>query len=180
MKKIVKIGAILTGVGAVGYAAYKALKNILDREDLISLTEPYEFSDADAEYLKNAEKEKKCSCGGDCHCDETGECHCHDEQIETAKDEDFEDVDRQTAINNFVDVLKEVEKKGSIEKPMAEKEAVKKGKRAVVQLDTDMSVIKRYDSIAQAAKESGFSTTAIRNALKNDTIVGEYYWKDAE
>lgn len=53
--------------------------------------------------------------------------------------------------------------------------------RAILQLTDDMTLIKRYDTIAQAARETGVNSKSIRDAAKGvQKHAGGYVWKYAD
>lgn len=55
---------------------------------------------------------------------------------------------------------------------------VKTSKRAILQLTDEMMLIKRYDSIAQAVRETGVNSKSIRDAAKGiQKHAGGYVWK---
>jgi hypothetical protein len=57
----------------------------------------------------------------------------------------------------------------------------KRAGRAVVQMNEHMEVIKRYDSISQASKETSINAQSIRDALNGkQKHAGGYVWKDAK
>lgn len=50
--------------------------------------------------------------------------------------------------------------------------------RAILQLTDDMTLIKRYDTIAQAVRETGVNSKSIRDAAKGvQKHAGGYVWK---
>ena len=53
--------------------------------------------------------------------------------------------------------------------------------RAILQLTDDMTLIKRYDTIAQAVRETGVNSKSIRDAVKGvQKHAGGYVWKYAD
>lgn len=53
--------------------------------------------------------------------------------------------------------------------------------RAILQLTDDMTLIKRYDTIAQAVRETGVNSKSIRDAAKGvQKHAGGYVWKYAD
>lgn len=53
--------------------------------------------------------------------------------------------------------------------------------RAILQLTDDMTLIKRYDTIAQAVRENGVNSKSIRDAAKGvQKHAGGYVWKYAD
>ena len=50
-----------------------------------------------------------------------------------------------------------------------------------MQLTDDMTLIKRYDTIAQAVRETGVNSKSIRDAAKSiEKHAGGYVWKYAD
>jgi len=56
--------------------------------------------------------------------------------------------------------------------------SVKSTGRAILQLTDEMQLVKKYDSIAQAVRETGVNSKSIRDAAKGvQKHAGGYVWK---
>lgn len=76
--------------------------------------------------------------------------------------------------------LEKINKKSKNIKPVSET-SVKVTGRAILQLTDDMVLIKQYDTIAQAVRETGVNSKSIRDAAKGvQKHAGGYVWKYAD
>ena len=140
MKKVLKIGLAVVGLGAIGMVAYHALKKKGVADVLFDLSD---YDDNCDNYRRSEEDAV------------TGD---------VVYENDAEGVTLQAD-------TKEIEAT----------EKTKRTGRPIVQMNENMEVIKRYDSISQASKETGVSAQSIRDVLKGkQKHAGGYIWKDAE
>lgn len=107
-----------------------------------------------------------------------------DEGIKRAKKGDWSDGNLETRRNkamlafvkNQEQTKKSIEKKENIS--TANKTVKKSNTRAILQFTDDMILIKKYESIAQAVRETGVNSKSIRDTAKGiQKHAGGFVWK---
>ena len=90
------------------------------------------------------------------------------------------EIDKQRAIENKQKEIDEKKQLRELKKLEAEKKSseCKKSGRAIIQMDDNGTILKEYETIALALKETGVNSKSIRDAAKGvQKHAGGFCWK---